>query len=139
MVRPLTVDIDGLEEAFEGHDADGSFYLDRRSGRVRFVEEDEVPRRLLAEVGRRFVPVPHDDPSDVRDDMEAFTDEVDEPRLQRRLRAALAAKDGGRRFRMVLWETELFDEWSIFHSQRLRARIVEWLASVGIGAMIDED
>jgi hypothetical protein len=137
LLKRVKIDVDALEQAFEGSEPDGTWYLDAATGEVRFVPEDDVPPRLLAQIGERYLPVPHDDPSDVWNDMAEFVPQVQDAKLRRRLRDALKAQSV-RRFRMALFDAEVLDEWSVWQASRVRSRMIEWLASIGIAAVFDD-
>lgn len=141
LLRKLEVDIEGLEEAFESEDIDGSWYLDIQRGSVSYVDDDDTDRArfVASRLGTRYLPIPQDEPADQWQDMEAFLDHVGDGRLRRKLRGELRGREAAPRFRMLLHDASLYDEWSVFQQQRLRGRILDWLACVGIAAFFDID
>jgi hypothetical protein len=159
LLRRVRVDIDDLEDAFESHDLDVTWYLDVRSGAVLGLTEEDVRearygngeppterradavdrvRRVLGGLGAQYLPIPQDDPADAWQDMAAFTETVSDAALKRRLRGALRGKSAPRRFRDVLSDTVGFEDWHVFQQQRTRGRILEWLASVGVGGFYED-
>ena len=159
LLRRLHVPIDELEEAFECQDPEESWYFDTSTGAVHRIPDEAIrnasrgpdqplspraaravahARRVLSGVGGRYLPIPQDDPADAWADMEAFVPDVDDPRLRRRLRESLRRKDAFRRFRILLHETGRLDDWYVFQQQRLRQRIVDWLATMGVGAWFED-
>jgi hypothetical protein len=139
LLRPLRVDIEALERAWDDDGDDASRMLDLATGQVVTVPRDDAiaARRVARDVGR-YLPIPADDPTDLRDDMDAYTAEHDDPRIRRRLREALRSRDPARKFHSVLWDEDQLDEWSVYQHGRLERRIVEWLATHGIAAVFEE-
>ena len=139
LLRPLRVDIDAIERAWDDADPDTRSWLDVTSGAVKVIRADDMGavRRLHREPGR-FTPIPFDDAADLRDDMQAFIATVDDARIRRRLRDAMRAKQPARRFHGALWDEDILDDWSVFAAAKMRLRIVEWLAGLGIAAVFAE-
>lgn len=159
LLRRLHVGIDELEEAFECQDPEESWYFDTATGAVHRIPDEMIrlaailpqhalspraaraaadARRVLSDNGGRYVPIPQDDPSDTWSDMAMFVPTVDDLRLRRRLRDSLRRKDASRRFRILLAEAGRLDDWYVFEQERLRHRIVDWLATRGVGAWFDD-
>ena len=152
LLRPLRVDIELLELAFESAELGSSFYLDIATGGVVRMADGDLAvaeggssaarmraRRILAGIGQRYLPIPQDDPSDGWGDMAAYIDTLDSASLQHRLRACIRGKQPIRRFRCLLDETVGLEEWSAFQQGRTRERILDWLVNHGFAGFYEAD
>jgi Uncharacterised protein family (UPF0158) len=93
------------------------------------VEADLVERGL----GTRFVRVPEANSRASYEDMQTFIDTVSSPWLQERLWAAIRGRGAFRRFKDVLAGAPADRErWFGFKDDRLRQRVLAWLADEGI-------
>ncbi|MCI0394910.1 MAG: UPF0158 family protein [Chloroflexi bacterium] len=93
------------------------------------LEADQVEAGL----GVTFIAVPHADSREGYEDMEEFIATVQNPRLENELWLAIRGRGAFRRFKDVLagYPKER-ERWFAFKSDRLTARIVDWLAAEGI-------
>jgi uncharacterized protein UPF0158 len=107
------------------------------------LERREPPgwmRELLLEadaveggLGTRFLRVPDADSREGYGEMQAFIETVSSPRLQERLWAAIRGRGAFRRFKDVLASAPAERErWFAFKDDRLRQRVLAWLADEGI-------
>lgn len=154
LLRPLTVDMAAIEAAFDPSSPEDSHYLDVETGEVvalgpgdvaralRADPEDlagpdaeriETARTVLRHIGKRFRPIPGDDPADVWADADGFADAQTDAKLKRKMRDALRKPAPLRRFFRIVWDAGVADRWALHASEARRERIVDWLASLGIG------
>jgi len=81
----------------------------------------------------RYVQVPRMESYEAYNDMVEFAATVEDPHLSELLELALDGKGAFRRFKAVLARyPEERQRWFEFRDRRLRARIDEWLESVGV-------
>jgi len=93
------------------------------------VEADAVECGL----GTRFLRVPAADAREGYEDIQAFIETISSPRLQERLWAAIRGRGAFRRFKDVLANAPAERErWFTFKGDRLRQRVLAWLADEGI-------
>jgi hypothetical protein len=133
-MKKLQVDMDMLMWAFE--DASGylEYFLNTETGEL--LPEDELPGWGEAEKAPddpSLVSVPGADPSEGFRDMEDFTASVEDPAYCSTLSRALGGKGSFYRFKEILpaYPGER-ERWFRFKEERVRARVLEWLASHGI-------
>jgi len=135
--KPLRIDWDALEAAFEGRGEDLPYYLDLVTGHVvlegQGERDDEDDGEGDADPLRLYVEPPG------RDDEEAWMcaflegDGALEAGLRTRLVEALDSDDPPAAFRNVLREEpEARDRWFAYKSDRLHASIEDWLESHGV-------
>ncbi len=90
----------------------------------------EPPPRVTME---RYVQVPRIESYEAYNDMVEFAATVDDPHLRELLELALDGKGAFGRFNSVLARyPEERERWFEFSDRRLRARIDEWLESIGV-------
>ncbi len=88
--------------------------------------------------GVRFVRVPRSDSREDYQDMEDFISTVQDGRLRDRLSRAIQGRGAFGRFRDLLaGSPRERGRWFQFKERRVRERLMEWLESEGIEAMID--
>jgi hypothetical protein len=91
-------------------------------------------------LGTRFIRLPHGDARAGYADMEAFIVTVASPPLQDRLWAAIRGRGAFRRFKDVLASSPAErDRWFAFKDQRVRQRVLAWLADEGIELLDEEE
>lgn len=160
LLRPLRVDLPALEAAFDTLSPEESGYLDLETGTVVVLGPGEVARALraspedlagadserielargvLRRIGTRYLPLPADEPADVWADADAFTDELPDDKLKKKLHTALRKPTPLRGFYQAIWKAELMDQFGPFAAERRRDRIVHWLVSRGYAPSWDED
>jgi Uncharacterised protein family (UPF0158) len=82
---------------------------------------------------KRYEEIPPEDSHPGFEDMAAFTETVQDPRLRSHLETALAGRGAFRRFKDVLhsFKSE-WERWFIFKDARVHQRILDWLDSIGV-------
>jgi len=150
MTKTLRIDMNELEEAVElGRDV-FHYVLDTESGKCIVWPGDAYPEDIDDEMQAaidmveeappgRFLSL---DPDEVRvsiHDARKFADAVPDEAFRKLLRAALDTRRGAfRAFRDVLHqEAGELDRWRHFEQQRLREKIVEFLAENGINVLYE--
>ncbi len=130
-MKPIKVNWENVEIAFERNSPELHSYIDRESGEVLVVvdsvAEDAEKRRLLAERPDGFVRI---EPASSREQyrwMERFVGSVQEPQLRERLLIAIDGKGAFRRFKDVLlsYPSER-ERWFNFRATLLRYHINQW-------------
>jgi len=122
----------------------------RTSDIETFLQETETPEWMIeamcdaAEVedgyGSRYIEVPRARPDESYRDMEDFAETTQDELLRRRLREALDGKRPYRRFKDTLLSSQQERErWFQFKDERLMQRAFDWLESLGITAIIDDN
>lgn len=141
-----------LEAAFDPSSPEDSAYLDLETGEVVTLTPGEVTRAIHAEpedlatwdpdryelvrsvlgrIGKRYRPVPVDEPADLWSDAKEFVGTVGDVKLAKRLEGALGGAGPVHRFFRVVWDAEIADQWGTFVAERRRERIVAWLTGLG--------
>ena len=159
LLRPLRLDMVALEAAFDPASPEDSAYLDLETGDVVTLTPGEVTRAIHAEpedlaswdpdryelvrsvlgrIGKRYRPVPVDEPADLWADAKEFVGTVADTKLAKRLETALAGAGPVHRFFRLVWDAEIADEWGTFVAERRRERIVAWLTGLGYSPFWNE-
>ncbi len=108
-------------------------------------DRPEWEKQALAEAaqveagyGTRYIHVPKPDPREGHRDMEAFIDAVPSARLRAQLSNAIQGRGAFRRFRDGLAaDPRERERWFAFKGERVRRRVLAWLASVGLAPIIE--
>ena len=142
--KPIKIDWDELESAFDSQQEDLVYYLDLVTGQVilegegeeKDFEDDEnglenaleEPVVSRNESSRLYVKPPGDE--DEITWMEGFADEIEaqDAALAQRLRDALDGEDPVERFREALRRAEQRDRWFAYRADRVHEVIDGWLA-----------
>lgn len=171
----MKIDIGELVNAYDMHDFEGSYYLDKQTGEILVVTdeadaiaddiydtlgEDVSPEqiteyfagradihdwqaddaRVALRVSRdaeRMLTVPKVETRDAYRDMEAFVATMPDRALRDRLEDAIEGRGAFGRFKRALESDDgARERWFAFKDERLRERVLEWLADEGIA--IDE-
>jgi hypothetical protein len=99
------------------------------------IEADQVEQGF----GERYIRVPEADSRAAYQDMEAFIETVADGRLANLLEYAIRGRGAFRRFKDVLDDHPRERErWFTFKDQRLRQRVLEWLADQEI-ELVEQD
>jgi len=159
-MKPLPVDMAGLMEAFEDASWERRYFLDLETGEVlmfmeefRYVEEPpdwplpewqqewvEKAKEVWAEHGTRYIEVPQADSHAAYRDMEDFIAIVEDQHLRELLWVAIEGRGAFRRFKDVLAaHPRERERWFAFKDERLRRRVLDWLAQEGIEPIIEEE
>ncbi len=137
-LKPVPVDWEALEDAFENNAPEVHSYLHLVTGEVlRVVDgiaDPEMHARIASDANYMRV-----DPVSSREQyrwMERFIPMVDEEELQGRLAAAIDGKGAFRRFKdaLMAYGPER-ERWFAFRSERLRVFMEAWLAAHGLCAI----
>jgi len=89
--------------------------------------------QIEMDLGSRYLPVPHDDSHEGYRDMELFIETVENAHLCELLEVAIQGRGAFGRFKGVLARyPEERERWFQFKDERLRQRVLDWLASEGI-------
>jgi predicted nucleotidyltransferase len=160
VAKRLKVDLPGLMAAFEDASWETSYYLDRETGEVILLTDeelgyvDEPPNRPLPEWqqeavkraeevwldgGKRYLRVPDADSREGYGDMEDFIATVDDEHLRAQLWVAISGRGAFRRFKDVLYDyPRERKRWFSFGDTQVRRRVLDWLESEGIEPIIEQ-
>jgi catechol 2,3-dioxygenase-like lactoylglutathione lyase family enzyme len=157
--RELEVDLDELVAAMEDHTGEIHHFLDTHTGDVHGMMGDvlseaedaedepdgaetlpqwqrddlELARKIVANDGDRFVPVPQNDSGESFRVMEDFIPTVRDRRLREKLSIAIGGKGAFRRFKDVLLDhPDARNEWFAYEAGVKEQWAREWLESIGI-------
>jgi len=148
--KPIKIDWDALEDAFNNPQEELVFYLDRVTGHVVLEgegEEDDLdeddagfdgqvhaaPAPLRRDSTRIYVDPP--DPMQKVEWMKGFIAEGrgQDPEVIARLAEALASDDPVNELTEVLNEnSEVRDAWYVYRAGRIHERIADWLEANGV-------
>ena len=152
---PLPVKLQDVVEALD-LSADFSFYfLDRRTGEIEMITEEvwdaaendeliseypEWQRELILKAREiqstdNFVELPDKSDIDSYAMMERFCQEYSDRHVSATLSAAIKGKGAFRRFKDMISDLGIENEWYRFEQQRLEEIAVEWLEAEGIPFM----
>lgn len=127
MLELDAVDLDGLCAALEDHSYEHSWWLDPRTGEIRFlgVDDDETPDDL--DDGGLLNIAALDSGEGYRD-MADFVSAVSNRKAHDLLSRAIEGRGAFRRFKDTLFEfPDLREKWFAFHDARMHRRGLEWL------------
>ena len=127
-----------IPEAEKGEPRDFASVLERRGlpeWRVEVLLDADLVERGY---GDRFIRIPQTDSREAYRDVEEFISTVQDERFRDRLFRAIQGRGAFGRFRDVIAKSPRDRErWFEFKNRRVRDRIVEWLESEGIEAILD--
>jgi predicted nucleotidyltransferase len=133
MLELAAVDLDDLCQALEDHSYETSWWLDPRTGEIRYHNPDVADdgHDDLEAAGLVFI-----DPVESRDayeDIAAFAARIPDRHVAELLERALEGRGAFRRFKDTLLEfPELRQAWFAFHDARIRRQAIQWLADRGL-------
>ena len=134
----LPVDLDDLSSILEGDPAQGSGRIDLQTGEVwpcvagEYAGEEGLEEEDESDDGDHWLVVSCEGSRDGYNDMVAWVDELDDPRLAERLDRAMSGRGAFRRFKDVLSERpDELQRWFTFSEERRRGRARVWLADAG--------
>jgi hypothetical protein len=142
-VIPITDDIRSEMRAIE-QDLPAHLEGDElRAAIIEAVENRGVPEwmdeqlveamQIEGGLGTRFIEIPLPDSRNGYADMELFIETVTNPALQERLWSAINGRGAFRRFKdALIGYPEERERWFAFKADRVRARVLEWLAEESI-------
>jgi hypothetical protein len=124
VLKPLTIDFEAMQVAFEDQAGEGRWFLDVETGTVI---------RTGEQAGARYIEIPYQGAHARYRDMAEFIRSVNDNRLRALLDAALQGNGTSRRFEDVLRDVpEEHERWLAFQRGCAAARIRRWLQSVGM-------
>ncbi|MFD4366663.1 hypothetical protein [Rhodococcus sp. NPDC058521] len=135
----VPVDLDMLSAELEGDlDMSSGGYVDLRTGEV--YDDNLTDPMMVGEDAAIDVETEPDrwlrfEPTGSRDgwrDMAAFAERQQDVALRQRLERAIEGKGAFRRFRDLVHDERLADQWQVFSTDRLMGRVREFLAGAGI-------
>ncbi|MDQ3987993.1 MAG: UPF0158 family protein [Actinomycetota bacterium] len=124
-----TLDMAGLCAALEDNSYESSWWLDSRTGEVRYHYSDAEDESVddLDEAG--LVLIEPIGSHEAYRDMEMFIAQLPDRRAADLLDRAIAGRGAFRRFKDTLFEfPELRESWFAYHDARMRQRAIQWLA-----------
>lgn len=149
---PLPVKLQDIIDALEITSDFSSYFLDRRTGEIEIITDDiwsaaendeliseypEWQRDLILKARKiqttdHFVELPNKSDINSYDIMEQFCLEYPNRRISEKLSVAIKGKGAFRRFKDMLDDLGIRDEWNRFEHQQLEDIAVEWLEDEGI-------
>lgn len=129
------IDFGQLEMGFEDNSFETVYYLDIEDNVLLMFSEyggpppDDYPDREQVEMDTtgRFVKVPRGDSDEAWRDMREFAFSLDDEELSDRLWNVIQGSGAFRRFKDLVFEAGIRDEWSDFQARRIRERVLDWL------------
>jgi len=133
MLSLASIDLEELCAALEDHSHETSWWIDPRSGAIRFHNPDVEEQTADDLEGAGLVAIEPVESRDAYGDMEDFVAEVPDRRSADLLGQAIQGRGAFRRFKDALFGfEELRASWFRFHDTRMRRRAIWWLADNGI-------
>ena len=139
MPKKLQFDLEELRWAFEDQSGEFSWVLDKETGMVLRLceeEEEELPlpiEEIEEDSTGRFLAVEPEDSHEAHRDMQEFIGTVADSKLRELLDVAITGKGAFRRFKDVLARyPQERERWFHFQQERLFGRIRDWLEANGI-------
>jgi hypothetical protein len=149
---PLPVKLQDVIEALQFTEDSISYFLDRRTGEIEMMTEEvwsagekdelistypEWQRDLILKAREiqstdHFVELPSKLEIDSYDMMEQFCREYPNRQISEKLSAVIKGKGAFRRFRDMIADLAIQDEWNRFEHQQFEDIAVEWLEDEGI-------
>ena len=156
---PLPVKLQDVIDALGMSEDPNSYFLDRRTGEIELITEDvwsaaendelistypEWQRSLILKAREiqntdHFVELPGKSDIDSYGIMEQFCTEYPNRRISDKLSAAIKGKGAFRRFRDMITDLGIQDEWNRFELQSFEDIAVEWLEAEGIPFTRDDE
>jgi predicted nucleotidyltransferase len=136
MLDLSVIDLSTLGEALEDNTYEHKWFLDRTSGEVLLMTEEELDDDGEVEDPNLIYIDPMGSDESYRD-MADFSAGVRDPRARDRLLRAIEGRGAFRRFKDTLYDfPDLSKAWFAYREECLKGRAIEWLAAEKI---IDED
>jgi hypothetical protein len=152
---PIEVKLDAIMEALELADDSTSSYLDVETGEVCSITEEqlrladdpltsldalpdwlrevvELARSIQGHAGRRYLALPSK--FDVHEwaIMDRFTETLKDDRTRNDFHNAIHGAGAFRRFKYLLTQYSLWDDWDRFKQDELRQLAIEWCEENGV-------
>jgi hypothetical protein len=144
---PLVLRFHRLMDAFAKSDDERDFYLDRIEGFIIYVDldkgEDELKglEKELQENAERYLLIPKMTFFEVKKFMEGFVQEkVYDIDTKEKLIDIISGKEARENFLEFVYDhlNEL-EKWQLYYQERSRIRIIEWLRSLNVQFVFEED
>jgi len=144
---PLLLRAHRLMDAFSKSDDERDFYLDKGEGFLLFIELDATQEELdaieleLVKNHDRYALIPKLTFYETKKIMEGFVNEkVYDIDTKEKLLDIIGSREARERFLEFLHDhpNEL-DKWQQYYQERFRVRIIEWLRSLGLRFVFEED
>ena len=149
---PLPVKLQDVIDALEMTEDFNSYFLDRRNGAIEMITEEvwsaaennkpiteypEWERELILKAREiqstdHFIELPDKLDLDSYEIMESFCHEYPNRQISQRLSDAIKGKGAFRRFKDMIFDLGIQDEWNRFERQSFEETAVDWLEAEGI-------
>lgn len=129
------IDFQFLEHAFEEDSFKITYYLDLEESDIHSFNEysdlsnEDLRQEIETDPGDRFLKVPRGDSDQAWRDMRKFALQCEEESLRERLLNAIQGSGAFRRFKDMVLEEGIRQEWYEFRDRRIRRRVLDWLLS----------
>ncbi|MFB6355349.1 MAG: UPF0158 family protein [bacterium] len=129
------IDVGFLEHAFEEDSFETTYYLDLENSELHALSEysdlpdEDLRRKIENDPGDRFLRVPRGDSDEAWRDMQKFALNREDESLRERLLNAIQGSGAFRRFKDLVFEEGIRQEWYEFRDRRIRRRVLDWLLS----------
>ena len=129
-LRELKIDMDFLRSSFDDGSGTIDYYLDTETGEIEMDTEDDKFSPLgdedeLLYDDERYIRVPHADPHEGYEDMEAFIETIEELRIRDMLEVAIQGSGAFGRFKSALYRYPTEQKrWFAFKNKRLNRRVL---------------
>ena len=149
----LRLKLDDIIEGLECQSDESHSYLDKRTGKVILISDEEfcaaendepiedfpdwqhdqikIAKEILQETGD-YVGLPSKFDIHEYSIMERFCLSIDDPEISDTLYSLIKGSGAFRRFKDALYEYELSDEWYKYRDNRLKEIAIEWCQENGI-------
>lgn len=124
-----------VQKAFDDLDPGHVYFIDRKTKKVNMYTLKDLPglealKKEMTTDPQRFAQIPKPQPAENMSEMEAFIQQVHDPKLKEAMKRAMSSHRPFREFRDLL-ETKIKEkrEWDVFHKKNLEARTERFLKS----------
>lgn len=138
MAKHLAINFEDMQMAFEDRDGEGRWFLDRDTGEViRLTDDDDDElQEQIESSADRYIGIPYQGSQSGYRDMAEFIESVADNRLRALLDVAIQGSGAFRRFKDVSRDhPEERERWFAFQKQCVHRRIRRWLESEDIEAV----
>jgi hypothetical protein len=156
---PLPVKLQDVIDALQFTEDCNSYFLDRRTGEIELITEEvwsaaeddeplssypEWERNLILKAREiqntdHFIELPNKTDINSYEIMERFCHQYQNRQISEKLSAVIKGKGAFRRFKNMIDDLEIHDEWHHFEHQQLEDLAVEWLEANGIPFTRDDE
>lgn len=149
------VKLDAIVEAIELASESNASFLDRETGEVHMLTQEELDlaesgetvlerqpewlreavelaRKIQGQEGKRYLALPSSFDVHEWDIMDRFSDTIDDAQVQDELHSAIRGAGAFRRFKDLLSEYQMWDAWNRFKQAELRQIAIEWCEEHGL-------